>query len=171
MWRDLIQKEKLRRAALCALYLAVTLLLQNTVFARVRVFGVHAMFVPAMVVAAAMFHGPVWGGVFGLITGFFCDMGYPETAVLFTALLPVLGFAAGMCADYLVNRGLLPFLCMCAAALLLTGFCQMFRLWIFRGMAFWPLFATALLQTVVSLPLAIPYFYISRSAYRRALSV
>lgn len=167
MWRDLIRKEKLRHVALCALYLAVTLLLQNTVFARIRVFGARAMFVPAAVVAVAMFNGSVPGAVFGLFAGFFCDMGYPENTVLFTALFPVLGFGAGMCAEYLVNRALLPFLCVSFAAFLLTAFCQMFRLWIFQGMDFWPLFGTALLQSILSLPLAIPYYYISRAAERR----
>ena len=53
------------------------------------------------------------------------------------------------------------------AAFLLTAFCQMFRLWIFQGMDFWPLFGTALLQSILSLPLAIPYYYISRAAERR----
>lgn len=167
MWRDLIRKDKLRHGALCALYLLVTLLLQNTVFARIRVFGVHAMFVPAVVVAVAMFDGSVWGAVFGLLAGFFCDMGYPENAVLFTALFPVLGFAAGMCAEYVVNRALLPFLCVSFAAFLITAFCQMFRLWIFLGMDFWPLSGTALLQSLLSLPLAVPYYYISRAAARR----
>lgn len=168
MWRDLIQKEKLRRCGWCALYLAVTLLLQNTVFARVAVFGVHAMFVPAVIVAVAMEHGAVWGAVFGLAAGFFCGMGYPESGLLFTALFPVLGFAAGMLAEYLVNRALFPFLCVCFAAFLVTALCQMIRLWIFGGMAFWPLLGTALLQSALSLPLAVPYYFISRTFHRRA---
>ena len=45
MWADLINKDKVHRALWCALYMAVTLLLQNTVFAHIALFGVHAMFV------------------------------------------------------------------------------------------------------------------------------
>ena len=167
MWHDLINRRAIRSALWCALYLIVTILAQNTVFARVRVWGVHAMFVPAMVIAVAMFHGTVWGAVFGLFAGFLCDMGYPETNVLFLTLLPVIGLLAGMASDYLVNRTLMAFLCLCLLGFLLTGFAQMFRLWIIRGSAFGPLLGAALRQAIVSLPLAVPYFYISRGAARR----
>ena len=67
----------------------------------------------------------------------------------------------------LINNSLLPFLVTCLAAFLLTAFCQMFRLWIFHGASFWRLLAVALGQSVLSLPLAIPYYYISRAFHRR----
>ena len=170
MWRDLFNKRAIRSALWCALYLIVTILAQNTVFARVRVWGVHAMFVPAMVIAVAMFHGSVWGTIFGLFTGFLCDMGYPESSVLFLTLLPVIGLLAGMASDYLLNRTLPAYLGLCLACFLLTGLAQMIRPWIFNGSAFLPLLGTAIRQSLVSLPLAIPYFYISRSAARRRRS-
>ena len=77
MWADLINKDKVHRVLWCALYMAVTLLLQNTVFAHIALFGVHAMFVPAVVVAVGVFEGGTWGAVFGLIAGYFGAMGYP----------------------------------------------------------------------------------------------
>ena len=83
MWADLINKEKIHRVLWCALYMAVTVALQTTVFAHIALFGVHAMFVPAVVVAVGMFEGGTWGAVFGLVTGYFCAMGYPETGLLF----------------------------------------------------------------------------------------
>ena len=76
-------------------------------------------------------------------------------------------FRSGMLAEYLINNSLLPFLVTCLAAFLLTAFCQMFRLWIFHGASFWRLLAVALGQSVLSLPLAIPYYYISRAFHRR----
>jgi uncharacterized membrane protein len=79
MWADLINKDKVHRALWCALYMAVTLLLQNTVFAHIALFGVHAMFVPAVVVAVGVFEGGTWGAVFGLII--------PIMNVLLSALL------------------------------------------------------------------------------------
>ena len=79
MWADLINKDKVHRVLWCALYMAVTLLLQNTVFAHIALFGVHAMFVPAVVVAVGVFEGGTWGAVFGLIAGYFGAMGYPGT--------------------------------------------------------------------------------------------
>lgn len=48
MWADLINKEKIHRVLWCALYMAVTVALQTTVFAHIALFGVHAMFVPAV---------------------------------------------------------------------------------------------------------------------------
>jgi len=167
MWRDLFKKGTIRAALWCALYVIVTVLLQNTLFARVRLWGVHPMFVPAAVIAAAMFHGPVWGTLLGLFAGFLCDMGYPEANVLFLTLMPVIGFFSGMAADYLVNRTLTAFLCLCLLAFLLTGGAQMLRLWVFHEAAFLPLLSTALRQTIVSLPFAVPYFYISRGAANR----
>ena len=154
MWADLINKDKVHRVLWCALYMAVTLLLQNTVFAHIALFGVHAMFVPAVVVAVGVFEGGTWGAVFGLIAGYFGAMGYPGTGMLFAVL-------------FAVNNGIFPFLVTCLAAFLLTAFCQMFRLWIFHGASFWRLLAVALGQSVFSLPLAIPYYYISRAFHRR----
>ena len=144
MWADLINKDKVHRVLWCALYMAVTLLLQNTVFAHIALFGVHAMFVPAVVVAVGVFEGGTWGAVFGLIAGYFGAMGYPGTGMLFAVLFAVIGFGAGMLAEYLINNSLLPFLVTCLAAFLLTAFCQMFRLWIFHGASFWRLLAVAL---------------------------
>ena len=167
MWADLINKDKVHRVLWCALYMAVTLLLQNTVFAHIALVGVHAMFVPAVVVAVGVFEGGTWGAVFGLIAGYFGAMGYPGTGMLFAVLFAVIGFGAGMLAEYLINNSLLPFLVTCLAAFLLTAFCQMFRLWIFHGASFWRLLAVALGQSVLSLPLGIPYYYISRAFHRR----
>ena len=78
-----------------------------------------------------------------------------------------IGFGAGMLAAYLINNSIFPFLVTCLAAFLLTAFCQMFRLWIFRGASFWRLLAVALGQSVFSLPLAVPYYYICRAYHRR----
>jgi len=86
---------------------------------------------------------------------------------LYAVLFALIGFGAGMLAAYLINNGIFPFLVTCLAAFLLTAFCQMFRLWIFHGASFWRLLAVALGQSVFSLPLAVPYYYISRAFHRR----
>ena len=171
MWRDLVNKDKIRRGLLLALYLILTLLLQNTAFARFRILGVHALILPAVVVATAMFHGALWGGVFGLAAGFLGDMGFPETTVLFLTLLPLLGFAAGMLSEHLVSRTLPGFLATVLAALLIVGFVQAVRVWIFLNAGFGPPMLTMLKQTLISLPFSIPFFYISRAAARRARRV
>ena len=171
MWRDLIRKDRLRSILLLALYLALTLLAQNTIFARLRLWDVRVIMLPALMVAVSMFRGPIWGGVFGIFAGFFADMGYPETMVLFLVWLPLLGYAGGMLSEHLMNRGLLPYLVLTLGALLLTAFVQLFRLWVFHGTPLGPLLLTGLKQTAVSLPFAIPFYFISKAVNRRERAV
>ena len=167
MWRDLIRKDRLRSVLLLALYLALTLLVQNTLFAKLRLWGVYACILPALMVAVGMFRGPVWAGVFGIFAGFFADMGYPETVVLFLLLLPVLGYVSGMLSEHLMHRGLMDYLVLCLLAMLLTAFAQLFRLWVFHGAPLGALVVTGLKQTAVSLPFAVPFYFVSKAVSRR----
>ena len=171
MWRDLIRKDRLRSILLLALYLALTLLVQNTLFAKLRIWGVHVIVLPALMTAVGMFRGPVWGGVFGIFAGVFANMGYPESIVLFILLLPLIGYVTGMLSEHLLTRSLVAFLCMVLGAQLLTAFFQLFRLWVFQGAEFKALLITGLKQTAVSLPFSIPFFYISRAVNRRERAV
>jgi hypothetical protein len=41
------------------------------VFSKIAFLGVKAMFIPVTIVAIGMFEGGVWGGAFGLCTGYF----------------------------------------------------------------------------------------------------
>ena len=167
MWRDLIRRDLVRNVLLLALYLALTLLAQNTIFARLRLWGVYACILPALMVAVGMFRGPIWAGVFGIFAGIFADMGYPETMVLFLLLLPVLGYVSGMLSEHLLHQGLIAFLVMSLFAMLLTAFAQLFRLWAFHGSPLGPLVITGLKQTAVSLPFAVPFYFISKAVHRR----
>ena len=167
MWRDLIRKDRLRSILLLALYLALTLLAQNTIFARLRIWGVHVCILPALMMAVCMFRGSIPAGVFGIFAGVFAEMASPESTVLFLLLLPLLGYFGGIRAEHLMNRSLPAFWCMCFAAMLLTAFAQLLRVWVFHGGALAPLLLTGLKQTLVSLPFAIPFYYISRAALRR----
>ena len=167
MWRDLIRKDRLRSILLLALYLALTLLAQNTLFARLRIWGVHVCILPALMMAVCMFRGPIPAGVFGIFAGVFAEMAYPESTVLFLLLLPLLGYFGGILAEHLMNRSLPAFLCMCFAAMLLTAFAQLLRVWVLHGGAVGPLLLTGLKQSIVSLPFAIPFFFISKTAARK----
>ena len=66
---------KTRRGVLYALYLIGALLVQNVILSHVALFGVRAMFLPALVVAAALFEGGWGGGLFGLAAGILSDRG------------------------------------------------------------------------------------------------
>lgn len=153
MLLDLIDLPRLKRALRYALYMLLTLMLQNLVFSRITVLGVRAMFVPAAVVAAGMFGGGVTGALLGLLTGLLCDLTFGST-VLFAALLPVIGFFSGVLARYFVNVRFFAYMCVSFAALLLTALCQLFPLWVFLDQAPLPLFRTAALQVLWSLPVA-----------------
>ena len=106
MWRDLIRKDRLRSILLLALYLALTLLAQNTLFARLRIWGVHVCILPALMMAVCMFRGPIPAGVFGIFAGVFAEMAYPESTVLFLLLLPLLGYFGGILADLFHKPGI-----------------------------------------------------------------
>lgn len=162
LW-DLINFNKLRRAVIYALLLALVMLFQDALLSELKILGVKSMFVPAMVVAVGLFEGGVWGGVFGLAAGFFCDMCYSENTVLFTVLFPLFGFLSGWMGAYMVNRRFFAYLVLCAAALCMTAFCQMFRLLFIVGADPAALCRTAALQVLWSLPLAVPLYFPPRS--------
>ncbi len=157
LW-DLVNMDKLRRAIVYAAYLLLVLMLQNAVFSRVAVSGVRAMLVPAAVVAAGMFEGGVWGGLCGLGVGLLCDRTYGST-VLFTALLPAVGFFSGVLSQYFVNKRFFAYMVVSLAAFALTAFCQLFPLLVFTGQDAAALFETAALQVLLSLPLAVPLYF------------
>ena len=165
-----MKKDRIIRLTALAILTALVIVLQ-TVASGIRIGPIPISLTLVPIVVGAVLLGPAagagLGAVFGLIAGYFGAMGYPGTGMLFAVLFAVIGFGAGMLAEYLINNSLLPFLVTCLAAFLLTAFCQMFRLWIFHGASFWRLLAVALGQSVLSLPLAIPYYYISRAFHRR----
>lgn len=124
---------KTRRGVLYALYLIGALLVQNVILSHVALFGVRAMFLPALVVAAALFEGGWGGGLFGLAAGILSDLFFGSQSVLFTVLFPVMGFIAGFLGDFYLNKRLFTYCILGAAALFLAAFAQMFSLLFLRG--------------------------------------
>jgi cell shape-determining protein MreD len=167
---DLINLDKLRRGIIYAGILLLVLFFQTTLCARIAPLGVHAILLPIAVCAVGLFEGGVWGCVFGLFTGLLADRIFAETLVLYTLLMPALGFGAGLLAEYYVNRRFFSFFFVCIAALLITAFCQMFRLLVFSGADVLPLVRTALLQTLWSLPFTPVLYFPCRALARRNLA-
>ena len=157
MIRDLIDREKLRRAALYLVYILAAVFLQDTFFGSLRLFGMNMMFLPAAAVAIGAFAGGVWGAAFGVVLGFLADISYGYTA-LFLALVPVMGFFAGVLTRWYVNASLFAYLVMCFAAFAVTALFQMARPAYESGEII-VLVRDGLIQCVWSLPMAAALYF------------
>ena len=156
IWTDI------RRGVLYGLYLLAFLLLQNVIFSHIAPLGVRAMFMPALVVAVALFEGGRVGGLFGLAAGIACDIFFSSQTVLFTVLFPVIGFAVGFLVDFFLNRRFFAYAMLALAALFLSAFAQMFPLLVYHGQGSWALWRTAILQTLWGVPFVWPAYYICK---------
>jgi len=170
MLLDLINIVKVRRAIVYFGLVLAVLLLQNTVLSRIPIMGVRAFIVPIAVVAVGYFEGGVWGGVFGLIIGFSCDVGLNDSPVMLTVLFPVIGFFSGTLAMFFVNRRFFSFFFVSLAALVLTAVCQMFKFIALTDTNLVPVLITAGLQTLWSLPFAFAIYYPCRAVSGTNLS-
>ena len=154
--------KRIRRGVLYALYLLGFLLLQNVIFSHIAPLGVRAMFMPALVVAVALFEGGAVGGYFGLAAGIVCDLFLAGQTVLFTLLFPAMGFAVGLLTDFYLNRRFFSYAVLAVLALFTAAFAQMFSLLFFYGQGSWALWRTAILQTLWSVPFIFPAYYICK---------
>ena len=162
---DLINREKLRRALLYLLYMAVCLLAQDSIFANFKLFGVNMFFLPAAAGAVGMFEDGVWGAVFGLALGFLADISYDYTA-LFVALFPILGFFAGVLSRWYVNRRFFAYMLVSTAACAVAAFSQMLGLML-AGHEFGAMLKTAMIQVVWSLPMTAALYFPCKAIARK----
>ena len=154
MFVDLFHTKKLRLALVYIAFLIIVQFMQDTVMARFAVLGVKTLFVPAAVTAVGFHEGGFRGGIYGLLAGLLCDMTYAENTVMFTLLVPALGFGSGLAADFALNRSYVAYMFTAFVCLLITGGVQMLRVLVLQPGALLHCLLTALGQTVLSMPIA-----------------
>jgi len=155
---ELLKWNKLRRFFTYAVYMLLAMFIQGVLFSRLTVLGVRGLVLPAAAVAVGLYQGGVVGAVFGLVFGFFADMGFSENTVLFTVLFPLIGFGAGFASDFFVNKSFFAFMLFSALAVLLTGLVQMLIALVGTGAELFRCLFTVLLQLILSLlPMAVLY--------------
>ena len=157
-------RETIRRALRWVSALVIVSLAQDTLLSFISAYGVSAMLVPVLVAACGFFEDGLWGGIFGIFAGYFADMANPGSTVMYTIAFTVIGFGAGMLSHYFVNRKFLPYVCVSAAALIVTALFQMLRPLVFFGAklpdTLWVMF--------VQLLLTMPWALLLYPALRRA---
>ena len=159
MLLDMINIEKVRRAIVYFGVMLLVLLVQNDILSHFTILGVHALIAPIAVVAVGFFEGGVWGGIFGLVLGFFSDMSLNGAPVLMTVLFPLMGFAAGVLTTFFMNKRLSSFVFTAIGALVLTAMGQGFSAFVFSDTDKLSVLLVAGLQCVLSLPFIFVVFY------------
>lgn len=167
MIADVINFKKLRLALAYTALLIVSLFFQDTVFARVGLFGVKMLFIPATCAAVGMFEGGFRGGLFGLLAGVLCDLSFSENTVLFTVLFPLLGFFSGTAAEFWLSGSFTAYLTIASAALTVTGLCQMARVILVEPGSVLACLLTVAVQTLWSLPMAVAVYFPARSIHKK----
>jgi hypothetical protein len=118
------------------------------------------LILPLVAVGTAMFEGGFRGAAAGLFSGALCDIAMNRPIARFAVLLTLVCLVVGVLSETVVARGFAPYLLMCAGALFIGAATQMFTLLFFDGVASRVLFEEAVRQTAVSLPFAVPIYYI-----------
>ncbi len=156
--KEIFSPQNVKRLLQYALYMFLSLVAQNMLFTELRPLGVCPMVLPAVAVAVGMFEGATWGAVFSLIMGIFADMAFIENTITFTVLFPALSFVTGFVAQFFINRRFFAYMGATLIALIVTGVVQMLKT---AALDAWSatMLVTVLLQTLWSLPFAVPAYY------------
>lgn len=159
MLLDLINLQKVRRAFVYFGFILAALLVQNSILDKIEILGVKAMFLPAVAAVIGFFEGGVWGVVFGLVLGLFCDIGMGESTVLFTVFMPLIGFAAGVLTTFFLTKRLFAFFIISFTAIIIGAFLQLFGVLVISGADPVRVLLTGGFQVLWSTPMIFPVYY------------
>ena len=151
--KEYFKRKNVQKVISFAVYMMLTLILQNMLLARIRPLGVCPMVLPAAAVAVGMFQGGVFGAVFALVMGIFADMAFVENTIMFTVLFPVIAFFTGLVSKFFINKRFVGFMGISVFALLITAIVQSMR--VVAADAWAPVMIPVIvLQTLWSVPVA-----------------
>ena len=136
-----------------ALFIFLSLLIQTMLLSRFRIAGVCPYALPACAVALGMFEGPLAGGVYSMVLGYFADLAFVENTVLFTVMFPLLAFAAGFVAQFFINRRFFAYMGVALMGLLLAALGQVLHTSAMDSFSV-EMLSTGLMQALWALPLA-----------------
>jgi rod shape-determining protein MreD len=106
----------MRRTLLLAGVIAVSLVLESTLLARLRVGGVHPDILVIAVIAVAMVDGPVTAAVFGFSAGLVSDLLFANHVGVSALVYTVIGFGMGVGRVYVTSSSALLHLLLAGAA-------------------------------------------------------
>jgi len=141
------------------------------IFPHLRLEGLAPLLLPIVSTGVAVYEGCNAGGIMGIFAGILCDVSFNEPTGVFTVLLTITGLIIGTFADTVLTRGFATYYLSCAAVLALSAIAQMFPLVFFRDVPIQSLTSTALRQTIYSLLLAFPIWFLVRALGKRAQRV
>jgi cell shape-determining protein MreD len=155
---NFFEKINLNKLLKYLLFMFLSLILQNTIFTQLRLFGVCPLILPCVAAAVGLFQGPVFGAYFSLLMGIFGDMAFQEQTVLFTITLPCVAFAAAFVSQYFMNRSLFAYMGIALICSLAVGVVQMLA--VMAGDTFsFSMVGTVILQALWSMPFAVLAYF------------
>ena len=159
-YRDLIMW------ALYALLFLLVLLVQTTIFGRVRIWGIKVSLLPIVPVCIAMHTGHESGGLFGLLAAWFYSMAGGDSGSLCMISFTLCGILAGWLCDVFFPLRIWSAAILSFCALLLHE-TAVYLLHSYLGAAQGRLLLWVPLTVLVSLP-AIPVLYLLCKLIRKA---
>ncbi len=166
---DLIDIEKMKRAALYSLVMIAMLTFQEIIISRISLFGVRAFIIPIFPVALGVLQGPMWGISFGLACGLLTDAMLAETLVLFTILSPTLGLMGAAADKFLISPKVTSFLFTGTVGLLISAFFQSLRMILMYDTGVAELAKVSGLQVLYSIPYIIPIYLICKTIGKKSI--
>ena len=143
----------------------VVYVFQGMIFPFMRLNGLVPLLLPTAAAGIALYEGRDIGGITGLFAGILCDISFNQPVGVFTVFLTITGLIVGTLADTVVLRGFVTYYIIIGIVLVISAFVQVFPFLINfdNNITIFMLMPTAIEQTIYSLVLAFPIWFLIRA--------